>query len=308
MLFRSFAKLNLHLEVRSRREDGYHELLTVFQSIDLADEIRLDATVAPGIELVVSGQDLPVDRRNLAWRAAEAFRERYGGLPGGGGLRIDLRKRIPTGAGLGGGSADAAAVLLGLARMGGLDPFEQALARDLAALGARLGADVPFQLVGGTAIGRGRGDEIEAVEDAAVAGTKSGGLWLALPPYGLATAEIFARWRPRESATRPPALERARAGGRVALEELIGSNDLEEAAFALRPELGALYTALVRSGARRVRMSGSGSTLFAIFDTADRARGLAGSLPSGTGWVQVSTLGRAAWRRAGGFDSILGGG
>ena len=307
MRFRSCAKLNLHLEVLRRRPDGYHDLRTVFQTIDLADEILLATTAAPGISLAIEGQDLPCDRRNLAWRAAEAFLARYGGLPGGRGLHIGLVKRVPAGGGLGGGSANAATVLIGLARLAGREPFAGDFARDLAGLGAGLGADVPFFLVGGVALGHGRGDRIEPLADAAVAAPPAGALWLALPPYGIPTAEVFARCAPRGEGTPAPALERARRGGPVEWEELVGVNDLEEAAFGLRPGLGALYTELVRSGARRVRMSGSGSTLFALFDESARARALADFLPSGTGWMQVSTLDRAAWRRAGGFDSSVGG-
>ena len=99
--FRSHAKLNLHLEVVRRRADGFHDLRTVFQSIDLHDELRVERRGTPGIELVVTGADLPADRRNLAWRAAEAFLERFG-APGDG-VRIELDKRIPLQSGLGGG-------------------------------------------------------------------------------------------------------------------------------------------------------------------------------------------------------------
>lgn len=307
MNFRSCAKLNLQLEVLGRRADGYHELRTVFQTIDLADELRLEARSASGIELVLTGQDLPSDRRNLAWRAAEEFLARCGSLPGGRGVRIELVKRIPAGGGLGGGSSNAATVLLGLARMAGWDPFAGELARQLAEIGAALGADVPFFLVGGVALGTGRGDRVEPIADAAVAPPPAGALWLVLPPFGVATAAVFARCAPRGEAAPAPALARARRGERVEWESLVGENDLETAAFALRPELAALYTAVVRAGARRVRMSGSGSTLFALFEGPAGARALAGPVPSGAAWMQVSTLDRAAWRRLGGFDSSVGG-
>jgi 4-diphosphocytidyl-2-C-methyl-D-erythritol kinase len=304
--FRSCAKLNLHLEVVGRRPDGYHDLRTVFQTIDLADDLRIDRRAAPGPELVVTGADLPDDRRNLAWRAAEAFLRHWGGS-GRGGVRIEIDKRIPAGAGLGGGSSNAATVLAGMSRVWGTGSAPEDLAA-LAAVAAGLGADVPYFLVGGTAVGLGRGDRLIALEDERILPSPRGGpLMLALPPYGIATAEVFDRVA--VGAARPfPAVDRALSGEVLRWDELIGENDLEAAAFRLRPELGALYTELVRSRARRVRMSGSGSTLFALFDEASAADDVADRLPPGTAWVQVLALGRAAWRRASGLIPIDGGG
>jgi 4-diphosphocytidyl-2-C-methyl-D-erythritol kinase len=299
----SFAKLNLHLEVVRRRPDGYHDLRTVFQTIDLADEVRLDRRAAPGPELVVRGADLPADRRNLAWRAAEAFLARWG-RPSREGVRIELEKRIPAGAGLGGGSSNAATVLVGMARLWG---FERAPV-GLAEVAAGLGADVPFFLVGGTAAGLGRGDRLIPLEDDRIEPVPAGRvLRLALPPFPVSTARVFDRAVARGEGEPFPALARALAGETVKWEDLIGENDLEEAAFGLRPELGALYTELVRSRARRVRMSGSGSTLFALFDEASAAEQVAERLPPGTAWMEVSALGRAAWRRASGWVPFEGG-
>ena len=301
--FRSCAKLNLHLEVVGRRPDGYHELRTVFQTIDLADDVRIDRRSAPGPELVVTGADVPGDRRNLAWRAAEAFLRHWGGAARGG-VRIELDKRIPPGAGLGGGSSNAAVVLAGMSRLWGLGNEPEGLA----AVAAELGADVPFFLVGGTAVGLGRGDRLIALEDGRIRpAPHDPQLRLALPPFGVATAEVFAGVAAGMQRRPFPALERALSGVPVRWDELIGDNDLEAAAFRLRPELGALYTELVRSRARRVRMSGSGSTLFALFDEASAADDIADRLPPGTAWVQVLALGRAAWRRASGLIPIEGG-
>ncbi|KAB2967904.1 MAG: 4-(cytidine 5'-diphospho)-2-C-methyl-D-erythritol kinase [Thermoanaerobaculia bacterium] len=305
--FRSFAKLNLHLEVLGRRADGYHDLRTVFQTIDLADELRL-AEAGTGVELAIAGADLPADRRNLAWRAAEAFLERFPGADRRRGVRIELDKRIPVQGGLGGGSSNAATVLLGLARLRGLDPGTPECAGALAAMARELGADVPFFLLGGTAVGEGRGDRLTALDDGAVRPLARGcTLWLAVPRFGVSTREAFEA-APSRGVTRPfPALAAALSGRAVSLDQLIGENDLEGPAFAIRPELQALYTCLVRSGAKRVRMSGSGSTLFALYDDPAAARPVADLLPSGTVWMQVATLGRAEWRRAGGLDSSEGG-
>lgn len=305
--FRSFAKINLHLEVLRRRPDGYHDLRTVFQTVDLADEVGLETTRA-GIELRVTGADLPVDHRNLAWRAAAAFLARYPGEAGRRGVRIELDKRIPVQGGLGGGSSNAATVLLGLARLRGLEAGPGERAGGLGVMARELGADVPFFLLGGTAVGEGRGDLLTALDDGAVRPLARGqGLWLAVPPFGVSTREAFDSAPARGEGPPFARLAAALAGERVALEDLIGDNDLERPVFAARPELEALYTDLVRSGATRVRMSGSGSTLFALYDDPAAARPVAGFLPPGSAWMQVATLGRAEWRRAGGFDSSEGG-
>jgi 4-diphosphocytidyl-2-C-methyl-D-erythritol kinase len=292
-IFRSFAKLNLSLRVLGRRADGFHELRTVFQTIDLHDEIEIEARARPGVELAVHGADLPSDERNLVHRAAQAFLAERG--PVGGGVAIRLAKSIPVGAGLGGGSANAATVLLGLERLFARDS-EPAWLADTA---RRLGADVPFFLVGGTALGRGRGDEIEPLADAP---PPRGALVLLVPPAGLPTGEVFAALgAPPLAGSAVPKRETVAAPDGDDFAAWIGDNDLEAPAFRLRPALGALYTAAVRSGARRVRMSGSGSALFALYDAAGEAAAAARFWPPDIVWRRVETLGRAAWRHAGGW-------
>jgi len=305
--FSSFAKLNLHLAVVGRRGDGFHELLTLFQTIDLADRLRIGPRRRPGIELSVHGGGIPADSRNLAWRAAEGFFAAFPEAPFAG-VRIELEKGIPAGAGLGGGSSDAATVLLALAGLAELDTRRAGIATRLHALAEALGADVPFFLVGGTAVGRGRGDRLEALPD--LLRPLSGGrtLMLAIPPFPLSTAEVFARCSVSgEPADLPVGVAALAAGAPVSLENLIGRNDLEAPAFAVRPALGALYTALVDSGAERVRMSGSGSTIFALYADPETAAAAGRRLPSGTVWRRVSPLGRDAWRAAGG-QPVSGGG
>jgi 4-diphosphocytidyl-2-C-methyl-D-erythritol kinase len=296
--YRSFAKINLHLEVAGRRADGYHELRTVFQTIDLGDELRLERRRRAGVELRVEGADLPTDERNLAVRAARLYLERWG--PAGAGVAIELVKRIPAGGGLGGGSANAATTLLAMNELFGVAPP----AGPMHQAAALLGADVPFFLVGGTAVGGGRGDRIRPLDDAP---PPAGELVLLLPPWGLATADVFgALDAPPAAASReldwpPPGAERDDFAA------WIGDNDLERPAFRLRPELGALYTAAVRSGARRVRMSGSGSVLFALFAEEGDAARAARSWPPDVNWKRIRTLGRAAWLAASGFEPAAGG-
>jgi 4-diphosphocytidyl-2-C-methyl-D-erythritol kinase len=299
--FRSFAKLNFHLEVAGRRADGFHELRTLFQTIDLADTLEIERTRSGRIELTVTGADRPADPSNLAWRAADRYLAARG--EPGEGVRIALHKAIPAGGGLGGGSANAATVLLALEQLGGraVDPeWRLATAR-------ALGADVPFFLVGGTALATGRGDVVTPLPDPPGGALE---LWIAVPPWGLPTGGVFAGWRPPAAGERapwPPFARLLAGGAPPPLAGLVGENDLEAAAFALRPELGDMYTSLARSGARRVRMSGSGSTLFALFDDAAAAGRAAGALPPGTAWKKIRTLGRDAWRAASGFDSREGG-
>jgi 4-diphosphocytidyl-2-C-methyl-D-erythritol kinase len=300
-IFRSFAKLNLHLEVEASRTDGFHQLRTIFQTIDLADELEVELTHESGeVLLEAPGSDLPTDGRNLAVRAAELYLAAWRPESG---ARIVLRKGIPAGGGLGGGSANAATVLVALDRLAG--GCADCSWMESAAQG--LGADVPFFLTGGTAIGTGRGDLIRPLADPPGGALE---IWLALPPYGIPTAAVFGAYRRTGGAPHAPweTFARLAAGGAApGLAALIGGNDLETAAFALRPELGALYTELVRSGARKVRMSGSGSTLFALFDDAAAARRAAVALPPGIVWKRVQTLGRDAWRAASGFDPREGG-
>jgi 4-diphosphocytidyl-2-C-methyl-D-erythritol kinase len=299
--YRSFAKINLHLEVAGRRADGYHALRTVFQTIDLADEMRIDRRQRAGVELRVEGADLPTDERNLAVRAARLVLDEW--APRGCGVAIELRKRIPPGGGLGGGSANAATALLALVELFGLAPGPG----PLRAAARSLGADVPFFLVGGTALGTGRGDEIRPLPDAP---QPRGELVLLLSHSGLSTAAVFAAL----AASAAPAADAERPfewppPGSVSGEfaAWIGENALEAPAFRLRPELGALYTAAVRSGARRVRMSGSGSALFALYENEGDAARAAGSWPPDVLWKRVETMGRAAWLAASGLELAAGG-
>lgn len=296
--FRSFAKLNLHLEVVGRRADGYHELRTIFQTIDLADEIEIERA-AGGIDLEVEGGSVAAGPENLVHRAAAAFLERWGAV--GDGARLRLIKRIPAGGGLGGGSANAATVLLGMCSIWRVRPSYA----ELWPVARALGADVPFFLVGGTALGFGRGDEVVPLPDGDAAALE---LWLALPPFGTPTPEVFAALGDAFRNAPSPLLLGAEIGappGRG--RSRIGENDLEAPAFRLWPELEAIYTSLLGAGASAVRMSGSGSTLFALFEEPSAARAAGVSLPSGTKWLGIRTLRRADWRRASGLDALEGG-
>jgi 4-diphosphocytidyl-2-C-methyl-D-erythritol kinase len=253
------AKVNLALEVLGKREDGYHELATVMQTVDLADRLALED--ADDLALTTSSPDVPADGGNLALRAAVALREAAKVERG---VRIRLDKRIPVAAGLGGGSADAAAVLLGLNRLWGL---RWPLVR-LAEVAATLGMDVPFFLKGGVALGTGRGERLVALSGMPLA------LVLVNPGTALSTASVYGRVTPAmysggaRARTMVAAL-RTRRPGQVAASLY---NGLEAAVAGVSPELARMRAALVAAGALGAAMSGSGPTVFGVARSFEQAR------------------------------------
>jgi 4-diphosphocytidyl-2-C-methyl-D-erythritol kinase len=263
----SFAKINRDLRVVGKRKDGFHELDTVFQTVDLTDTLTFErvekgAGKASGVSLTVEGADLPVDGQNLVLRAATALRERFDVLHG---ARIHLSKKIPVGGGLGGGSSNAAATLTALTELWNV----RATPEDLAALAASLGSDAPFFLLGGRARGRGRGEVLTPLPN----GPQEWVL-LVFPPFSLATAEVYARVKARSLTGSPSATK-------VSGSETGGGperNDLERAAESLRGELRRIRSALAGAGARNARLSGSGSTVFGTFGTREEASRAEGSL------------------------------
>lgn len=254
------AKLNLYLAVRRRRDDGYHDIETVFHSLALADDVRIAG--APALD-VSCEPDLGVAAvDNLAYRAALELAEDAGVDPC---ARIRIAKRIPTAAGLGGGSADAAATLVGTARLWGIG-WPPSRLRTVA---SAIGADVPFMVEGGAAIGRGRGDDLEPL-----APWPGLSVALARPERRLSTAEVYRRCR--VSAGEGPPVEGAAAAVAArslkALSELM-RNDLTEAAAALAPEVSKALQAAARAGVPAL-MSGSGPTVFALSDDPERMEAL----------------------------------
>lgn len=262
------AKVNLSLRVLHRRSDGYHELDTVFQAVALAD--RLTAAPAAELSLVCDDPDVPAGPGNLAWRAADRLR-RAAGRPAAG-LALRLEKRIPVEGGLGGGSSDAAGALLAAAHVWGLDLGRE----ELAGIGGEVGADVPFFLFGGTARGTGRGDRIEPLPSGPVRP-----VLLGVPPFGVATREVFERLAsvltlPRENDN----FSRSSEGKLRGEKDLAASsvNDLEAAVFPRHPELARFRAALADEGAAPARLSGSGSTVFGLFESETACRRAAARL------------------------------
>lgn len=273
------AKLNLFLRVLGRESDGYHSLETLFVRLALADELMVERREQNGVTLAVEGADTGPERDNLALRAAEMVRQMVR-LPFG--VHLTLRKRIPVGAGLGGGSADAAAALQAVNALAG-----NAIPRhELFQFAARLGADVPFSFSGASlAIGWGRGDRLFVVPSPPPAP-----VLIVSPPVSVKTSEAYG-WIDQ-------ATEGRGRRGAVALDlESLGSwgsigrmsgNDFENPVFGRHPEVRAAYEAVAKTQPLLCRMSGSGSSVFGIYRSARDRDDAALMLPRRLGRV-IST-------------------
>lgn len=283
MRLRAHAKINLDLRVGARHPDGYHDISTVFQALALHDVVQLDRRDGP---LVVTSDDpkVPGGQANLCAKAVEALWRALDrpGVPGG--YAIALEKRIPSAAGLGGGSSDAAAVIVALAGEWGV-PVQDPRVR---AAAARVGADVPYFLIGGTALGVGRGDVLTPLDDGPAAEVV-----LVQPAFGLSTAEVYGL---HDAAT---GAAHARGAGGLA-EPVCGCrNDLERAVVARRPEIREIGARLRRLGARFAAMTGSGSVVFGLFDAAASADRAAVALQApGHRVLRTATLDRQAYLRS----------
>lgn len=296
----AFAKVNLDLRVLGVRADGYHELATVFQTISLHDTIRIVATPPEQpLQITCSDPSVPTDERNLAWRAAARVWRALGGEGGPRGITIALEKGIPAQGGLGGGSADAAVVLAALAAWWG----GEAGASMPGALAASLGADVPFFLMGGTARGFGRGDALEPWPD-----MPAGELVLLMPDFGVSTPEAF-RWFDALGASSGSGFPAPAPDGWAAWLASC-ANDLQPPVAAHHPVIAQLVADLVEAGARRALMTGSGSTVFGLFEE-EAAADEAALLWAGRAGVTVTrgrTIGRREYvRRALGGAEAVGG-
>ena len=257
---RAHAKINLYLDVVGKREDGYHNLETVFHSVDLHDEIIIRKQATTGITVCCEHSGVPCDSRNLAHRAAQCLSDEVGGI---GGIAIDIYKRIPVAAGLAGGSANAAAVLHGVNQL-----FELGFTQDvLMRLGAQLGADVPFCLHGGAALGLGIGDRltrIPALSDVS--------LLLLNPGIEVSTASVFKKLKfslTKREKTGIIIKTYVEKGDIVGLGKNL-YNCLEVPVFSQYPEVAALKNELsTQTGCYGALMSGSGATVFAVMSDKD---------------------------------------
>lgn len=286
------AKINLTLEILGKRADGYHELRSVVTPVALADqisltlegsEIALTVSGNPGVDLTRIGSN----EENLAYRAARLLQERHGAAQG---IRIDILKRIPIGGGLGGGSADAAAVLVGLNKICGLG-----LSLDtLKLLGAELGSDIPALIMGGAVVMTGRGEHVASILPA---GKKPvSGFWVVIANPGIfvSTAHAYRICNPTGGLTeRPDAYKNIISSirsGDVHSAAAALFNGLEPGVFAAYPETARLAERLQRAGGLGVLLSGSGASVFALVRDASHGEALRRDLGSGIWSVLTKTL------------------
>ncbi len=261
MTLASCAKINLFLEVLSRRPDGYHEIETVMHEVSLCDTIRLSEAASGRVDIQCDRPDIPCDGSNLACMAAQALRARCGVERG---VRIVLEKRIPPGGGLGGGSSNAAAVLKGLNGMWSLGLG----ADELMEIAAGIGSDVPFFIVGGTAVCTGRGEKVRKIENA-----PRYDIVIALPGLNVPTADVY---RSLElGLTLAGNVDKLYNGSEGYQKDENGRtvlfNRLEEAAFQLYPRLKRLKETAARLCSGGALLSGSGSSVFGLCASSSEA-------------------------------------
>lgn len=284
MVVRAFAKINLGLEVVRRRPDGYHDIRTLFQSIDLADTIELEPSPDGRIRLEGDDPSVPWDRSNLVFRAAALIQERTG-TPDGALIRV--AKAVPPGKGLGGGSSDAALTLYALNRLWSLGLGPEALA----GLALSLGSDVPYFLHGGLCLGESRGEALTRLDD-----FRPLSCVLVFPPFPIFTADIYAGFGPFLTSERKDSkIMRFLGTGDFGLLE----NDLELVILRRYPELEEFKRFFQDRGAMLSLVTGSGSAVFGLFSNGDEAREahdqlrgrsvvrLATTLPREGYWTQV---------------------
>lgn len=266
---RAWAKINLSLDVGPLRPDGFHEVRTILQTISLCDTVAVELTPAPGIVLSVAGGDVPGDERNLAWKAAARFLNEAGGLAAG--VRVELVKRIPAQAGLGGGSSDAAAVLKALNHLTGSPLSHEALQKTAASLGS----DVAFFLYGGTALAEGRGEILRPLPDAPRLD-----LVIVWTGAGVSTREAYGAL---DRASRLPraateaVMQAIMAGDRDGLLAAMG-NHFEAVLMETCPASVAALDELRSLGARKAMLCGSGSAVFGVAGSRDEAESMAAEL------------------------------
>jgi 4-diphosphocytidyl-2-C-methyl-D-erythritol kinase len=277
MRFLSPAKVNLSLELGRKRPDGYHEIQTLMHRIDLTDEIEIDRQEGE-IVLSVEGEDIPPGPENLAYRAARSF-FRQTGIAGG--VRIRLRKRIPVAAGLGGGSSNAATVLMALNEIFAAEIDD----RRLMAWGAAIGADVPFFIFKKPAWAAGKGERLRAADLPA-------DLWflLMVPPFRVGTAWAYAAYDGL-GGDKPAAFSVQKSIKQVADLALILSNDLERASAGRHPEIGEMKQRLREQGAAGALMSGSGPVVFGLFGDPEGMKRAEEKILLPEGWRAIRARG-----------------
>jgi 4-diphosphocytidyl-2-C-methyl-D-erythritol kinase len=282
----SFAKINLHLEILGKRPDGYHQISTVLQTVSLCDVITFENALS-GIELNMNGLPLPQGEKNLIIRAANGLSREFGNERG---AKIGLQKRIPVGGGLGGGSSNAAVTLIGLSRLWKIDiPLDR-----LELVAASLGSDVPFFLKGGTALGSGRGEIIQPIDDISFEFAI-----ITTPRLHISSASAYAGLNaPNLTNTASNRILKVSRAADLLSGKL--KNDFEKTVFAKYPEVERAKMKLTELGATHSLMSGSGASVFGIFDNEETRRTALKALGEETDWrsFAVAAVSRNEYREA----------
>lgn len=262
MRLKAFAKINLGLDVLRRREDGYHEVKMIMQTIGLYDKIKLTKLKKTGIQVKTNLYYLPDDNNNLVYKAAKLLMDEYG-IEGG--LYIDLQKYIPVAAGLAGGSSDAAAVLYGMNQM-----FHLRLSmQELMQYGVKIGADVPYCIMRGTALAQGIGEKLTRL--ASMPRCK---VLVAKPQISVSTKFVYENLRLDEDTVHPDIdllMEDIVSGNLQAVASHMG-NVLESVTIPHYPVIADIKEEMIKQGALNAMMSGSGPTVFGLFDDEETAR------------------------------------
>lgn len=265
---RAYAKINLGLDVLRRRPDGYHEVKMVMQTVDIYDDLFLEKTEKPGVELQIDGSDLTAGKDNLICRAAELFMEEKGIA---GGVKIRLVKRIPIAAGMAGGSSDAAATLRGMNEL-----WEAGCsAQELQEIGVRLGADIPYCVVGGTMLSEGIGEILTPLP-----APPECVLLIAKPEISVSTKFVYENLHADTLKSHPDIdgmVEAIRRGQLEGITERMG-NVLETVTTKTYPVIEEIKTVMKEKGAENALMSGSGPTVFGIFGRKEQAEAAAAIL------------------------------
>lgn len=279
MKLRAMAKINLGLDVVRRREDGYHEVRMIMQTIRMYDSIELTRTDTPGIQVQTNLRYLPVNEDNLVYRAAKLLMDEFHIQQG---VEIRLEKFIPVAAGMAGGSSDAAAVMVGVNRM-----FDLGLSRRaLMERGVKIGADVPYCILRGTALAEGIGEKLTVLPKA-----PRGYVLIAKPPISVSTKFVYENLH-LEQLKEHPDIDGVRAaieaGDLKTMAERMG-NVLETVTIPAYPQIGKIRDAMLKNGALGAMMSGSGPTVFGIFEDAAQGKKAKQAIKAG-GLAQVVYL------------------
>src|SRR5438132_7203102 len=287
----AFAKINWMLRVLGRRPDSYHQIETVLQTVTLHDRLSFWSSPDADIKFTCDDPELPADRSNLVSRAAHALKARYS-IKSGAGIRLE--KRIPVGSGLGGGSSDAAVALIGLSHLWNLKLHRN----ELIETAAQLGADVPFFLFGGTALGVGTGTEISPLPDA-----PDQFLLVLMPNAKVSTKTAYDSLNAPAltTVTGDTILSSSRATADFDLSYPPGlQNDFESVVFRSSPEVERARDALLDAGARRALLAGSGASVFAVFENKEAQQRAIQALKMEAGWrlFPCKTVGRERYAGA----------